>query len=155
MRVGCAVPAVVGLWAALAVGGPGAVAADEAPTGSMAETVPLAVVERLMNAFNAHDVEAMAAAVTEDVQWFSVSGAEIGVEADGVDALKAGMKSYFEAIPTARSELEGSFVSGKYVVVRERAYWGAGESERSQSSLAVYEIAGELVRRVWYYPAEG
>ena len=66
-----------------------------------------------------------------------------------------GMTSYFESTPSARSIIEDSMVSGRYVTVRERASWktGSGE-ERSQASVAVYEIRDGLIARVWYYPAE-
>jgi outer membrane protein assembly factor BamB len=115
---------------------------------------PGEVVEGLLQAFNDHDVDAMATFVADDVQWLAVQGAEIAVEADGKEALVAGMKGYFASIPKARSEAEGTFVSGRYVTVRERAYWTVDGEDRSQSSLAVYEVEDGKVLRVWYYPAE-
>ena len=51
--------------------------------------------------------------------------------------------------------LEDSLVSGRFVTVRERASWTSESGEeRSQASVAVYEIRDGLVARVWYYPAE-
>ena len=43
----------------------------------------LQVVQKLVEAFNAQDVDAMAAQVTEDIEWLSIQGAAISVEARG------------------------------------------------------------------------
>ena len=65
------------------------------------------------------------------------------------------MTSYFDGIPSARSALEESMVSGRFVTVRERASWqDKNGEERSQVSVAVYETRDGRVARVWYYPAE-
>ncbi len=126
-------------------------------------TSPLEVVEALMRAFNEHDVDAMLAHVTEDVEWMSVpaEGASLAVEATGKSALRERMMSYFEGIPSARAVIEDWMASSddggsRFVTVRERASWTSKESgdERSQTSIAVYEIRDSLVARVWYYPAE-
>lgn len=115
----------------------------------------LRAVERLMRAYNAHDVGAMAQAVTDDIGWFSVEKESIGIEARGRASLLRGMASHFEAIPSARSEVESAEVSGRYVVVRERARWdGPDGNARTQSSLSIYEVRDGLVAAVWYFPAE-
>ena len=108
-----------------------------------------------MRAFNKHDVEGMLVHVTDDVEWMSVQGATLSVEASGKGTLRGGMASYFESIPSAQSTLEDSMVWGPYVTVVERASWTSKDGkERSQDSIAVYEIRKGLVARVWYYPAE-
>lgn len=85
----------------------------------------------------------------------SVQGTSVSVEASGKDALRQGMASYFRSIPSARSTIEDSMISGRYVVVRERASWkDKNGEERSQAAVAVYEVRDGLVARVWYYPAE-
>ena len=118
-------------------------------------TPPLEVVDALMRAFNEHDVDAMLTHVTDDVEWLSVQGAALAVEASGKSALREGMASYFENIPSARSTVEDSILSGRLVTVRERASWTNKSGEdRSQTSIAVYEIHDGLIARVWYYPAE-
>ena len=124
-------------------------------TSPAAETHPsIELVERLQAAFNEHDVMAMAKCVTSDIAWYSVNGGEIAAEAVGKTALIEGMNAYFDAIPTARSETEHAYVSGKYVIARERAFWEQEGVTQSQSSLAIYEIEDNLIVRVWYYPAE-
>ena len=118
---------------------------------------PLAVVEALMRAFNDHDVEAMLEQVTEDVELIYVDGGTSAVGATGKQTLGKEMRGYFAALPTVRSKLEGSMVSegSRFVTVRERVTWDPGDGQqRSQASVAVYEIEDGLIARVWYYPAE-
>lgn len=116
---------------------------------------PLEIVQGLSEAFNDHNVEAMARWLDNDVQWMSLNGSELAIEADGRAALITGMKDYFASLPSARSHIEQSMVTGRYVTVLERASWIGRDGEaRSQSALAVYEIRDAKVLRVWYYPAQ-
>jgi len=135
---------------------PVALIAAAAPLPAFAEEPDpaLAAVRTLLAAFNAHDVDAMCKAVTEDAGWYAVDGASIAVEAAGREALRDGMTRYFQALPTVRSRFESEAVSGAYVMVRERASWTADGEERSQSSLAVYRVEDGRVAAVWYYPVE-
>ena len=114
----------------------------------------LEIVLQMMKAFTAQDPEAMSATLADDIGWYSIVGDTLTVQAEGKDELLTGLRSYFESIPTAHSEVEESFVSGKYVLIRERGYWHEDGVQRSQSSLAVYEIREGLIARVWYFPAE-
>ena len=113
-----------------------------------------APIRGLMEAYNAHDAAAMLEYVTGDVEWLSVAGAEISVEARGRANLAGGMIEYFAELPSARAEIERFLVAGSLVTVVERAYWKVEDAEHSQASLAVYELQDDKIRRVWYYPAE-
>jgi len=92
--------------------------------------------------------------VTDDVKWLSLVADSVVIEASGRGALKQAMQSYFKAIPSARSEIEAALLSGSFVAVRERAFWQGKVGEKSQFSLAVYEVRDEKILRVWYFPAE-
>jgi hypothetical protein len=141
--------------AALVLTGCGASERD-APSEMGAISPVLGIVREHMEAFNRHDVEAMAARVAPDFVWFGVAGEEVTVEARGRAALADGMRSYFAALPSVRSEIEESVVSGSFVAIRERATWtDASGAQRTQASLGIYEIRDGLIQRVWYYPAEG
>ena len=109
------------------------------------------VVERFLEAFNRHDVEAMLALAHPDVQWLTVAGDKISVDTAGQAALRDSMKSYFASLPTARSTFESTMVAGPFVTVLERARWQGKSGERTQAALAVYEVQEGKVRRVWYY----
>jgi metallo-beta-lactamase class B len=115
---------------------------------------PRVAVERLLGAYNAHDVQGVSAMVTEDFRWYSVDGGSVSVEVAGREALAAALEAYFASFPTAKSTLEQVMESGKYVIVHERAHWTRDGVDRSQSALAVYEVRAGRVAAVWYYPAE-
>jgi len=104
--------------------------------------------------FNAHDVDGMLNVVSEDIQWLSIGADSVVMETEGKDALRQAMADYFKAVPSARSEIEGALPSGSFVAVRERAFWTTEQGEKSQASLAVYEITEGKIERVWYFPAE-
>lgn len=111
------------------------------------------LVERFVEAFNRHDVEALVALAHEEIEWLSVAGAEISIETRGKAALAESLAGYFRSCPTCRSAIEVGPASGSFLSALERATWEAGGETRSQTSLSVYEIEDGLVRRVWYYPS--
>lgn len=125
--------------------------AQQAPDAP--EPDPKPVVERFLEAFNRHDVEAMLALAHPDVQWLSVNGDRISVETSGHEALRESMTKYFVSLPSAAASHERTMSAGPYVTVVERARWKGDKGERSQAALAVYEVQEGKVRRVWYYPA--
>lgn len=110
-------------------------------------------VRGMSEAFNAQDVPGMLKWVADSIEWYSVQGGEIAVEARGAQALESGMTSYFEALPSARSELTTLEVLGPWVTTHELARWTVQEEERTQASVGVYEVREGRVRRVWYFPA--
>lgn len=115
---------------------------------------PTRIVEQFIAAYNAHDVEAMLALVHPTVQWLSVDGAAVAVEADGAETLGEAMSGYFAALPSSRSTAEAIMEAGHFVSVWERAQWESNGETRTQRSLAVYEVEEGKIRRVWYYPAQ-
>jgi hypothetical protein len=113
-----------------------------------------AVVECYIAAYNRHDVDAMVELVHPEVEWLSVTGATISVEAHGAAALHAALRRYFASLPSARAAIEAMMPAGAYVSVYERAHWEVRGEGRSQTALAVYEVADGRIRRVWYYPVQ-
>jgi len=115
----------------------------------------LATAMQLLDAFNRHDPAAMAALVDHDFQLYYVSSEGVSeLATSGPDQLENQMVEYFRTRPTVRSEVEGSIDGPRFAAFRERAISRHGEVERSQSSMAVYEVVDGKILRVWYYPAE-
>ena len=114
---------------------------------------PADIVRAYMVAYNAHDVEAMLALVSEDLTWFTIEQDDVRTEIEGTYYLELGMTAYFQAIPDSRSEIRALSVSGAFVSVVEQAFWQSEGETGTQCALAVYEIEEELIRRVWYYAA--
>ena len=106
------------------------------------------VVERLMEAFNAHDVEAMIGLVTDDVElYYADENGAFAPASRSATQLATDMRAYFAANPSVQSRVEAVVPGPIFVSIRERIVGG-------QSSLGVYEVRQGLVRRVWYFPAE-
>ena len=115
---------------------------------------PINIVEQFIAAFNAQDPDRMAQYVTDDIQWLSVNGPQLSVETNGKTALLDSMSRYFKSCASCRSKLFTPIVLGHRVSVIEQASWEHNGERRSQKSLAVYELAGQAIRRVYYFPAD-
>jgi hypothetical protein len=114
----------------------------------------MASVEGLIAAFNAHDSDAMAEFLTDDVVWLSVANGNVAVEANGKSDLIASMDAYFESCPTCRSEISESISTPARTSAIEIASWEGKSGPQSQRSLSIYEFSGDLIHRVYYFPAE-
>ena len=120
----------------------------------LAETTQEKRVREFVAAFNARNIDAMLDAVDENVQWLSVDGAKIAVEAEGKKALRQSMESYFRGCPSCKSNLEWIQTAGIRVTALERASWSGKSGPKSQKSLSVYEFRDGKIVRVYYFPAD-
>lgn len=118
------------------------------------QETPETQLQRLFEAYNAHQIDDMVALMADNVTWLSVMGDSVAVEITGKEPLKEFMTSYFNALPSAKSQAEGMLINGSFVTVKERAMWEQNGEARSQASIAVYEFEGALIRRVWYYASQ-
>ncbi len=116
-----------------------------------ANEVPDAVAG-LFESFNQHNPQAMMAFVTEDVEWLSVDGQEVGVETTGRAELESAMQDYFDGIPDVQTTIEAIITAGDYLAIRERSSWPTEEGTKTAAALAVYQIDDGKVRRLWYFP---
>ncbi len=116
--------------------------------------VPVRIVSEHLRAFNAGDVDGMSKLQHPDIEWLSVNGNSISVEVAGRDALSKNMAEYFQSPSKITGSLRDWSVNAPYVSVTETASWTAKDgTKKSQSSMTVYELEDNLIRRVWYYPA--
>lgn len=111
------------------------------------------LVERFVAAFNQQDVDAMLEFSTADLRWMSVSGDRISIETSTHAALRDAMTGYFESTPGARAEILSTSKSGPFVHTLEKVFWLSGGTEKSQCSMAMYEILDGKLQNVWYFPA--
>jgi hypothetical protein len=112
------------------------------------------IVREFVAAFNAHDSVVMSKLVAEDVQWLSISGDSVSIETGGKSVLISAMDGYFQSCPTCRSHIKEMIASGERVSAIEDAAWEGRDGPRTQRSLSVYEFSGNLIKRVYYFPAE-
>lgn len=106
-------------------------------------------------AFNQQDADAMVQMLTPQAQWLSVDGEKITAEGSSRDAIGKSMRAYFKSCPTCRSRLAGVVATANRLTAVEVAQWqtGAGK-QKEQRGVSVYEFAGPLISRVYYFPAE-
>lgn len=112
------------------------------------------LVAQFIEAFNRQDPDAMMRLMAPDIQWLSVDGDKISAEGRSRDEIGASMKSYFKSCPTCRSKLERVIATPKRLSAIEVAQWKKGDVAKEQRSVSVYEFAGPLISRVYYFPAE-
>lgn len=138
----------------LLLAGPPAMSAQGAPAvAPPRDTTAIAVIQAYVQAYNAHDVDAVLSFLAPDFVWLSISGDSLTVEARGLAMVRTQLTDYFRQLPSARSELEALTVLGPWVSAKERAHWTGSAGPRSQAALSVYEVRGGRIQRVWYYPS--
>lgn len=143
------------LWpAVLAVSLAAVVAVSLESSKANAEVKQETLVRELVAAFNARDIEAMLAAMDENIQWLSVNEAKITIETEGKKALRESMEKYFRRCPSCKSSLDWVKKSGSRVMAMERATWSGKSGMKSQTSLSIYEFRNGKILRVYYFPVD-
>jgi uncharacterized protein (TIGR02246 family) len=108
--------------------------------------IPEDVVQRQLDTFNAHDLEAFLESFTDDVVIHDLlDGSPI---LEGRHAFRARYERVFRDRPRVHAELVGRIVIGDIVVDRERLT--DGEEHPPEDALAIYEVVGDRVRRMWF-----
>lgn len=111
------------------------------------------IVQRQLDAYNAHDLEAFAACFRDDVRLFRVPADGTPPSAPttvGTPALRAFYAEHRFSIPTLRAELLGRLAAGDKVIDHERIH---GLGEQPVEMLAVYRIEAGLIVDVWFFTA--
>lgn len=89
----------------------------------------ITTVHRFHDAFNDHDLDALATLVTADCVFENTFPPPDGTRFAGAEAVCAAFAELFASSPQAHFELEEMFAAGDRVVVRWRYQWGGGEQE--------------------------
>ncbi|MGZ4621920.1 MAG: nuclear transport factor 2 family protein [Blastococcus sp.] len=84
-----------------------------------------AAIARFDEAINDHDLDALAAAMTDDCIWEDTAPPD-GNRHEGRAAVLAAMATFVAGSPNARFETEELFVFGDRAVLRWRYAWGDG-----------------------------
>lgn len=113
-------------------------------------------VRAFIDAFNTHEPSQMIKLCAEDIKWGYVSQDSHDLAGQGKEQLATEMEAYFQSTPDVRAKAENIIVTGNTVAVIERVYWkpSGKDQEKTQSSIAVYQLSENLIQSVWYYPEQ-
>lgn len=111
---------------------------------AVADFAPITVVQRQVEAYNAHDANAFASTYAPDAQVFNHPSE---LAESGRDEIRANYAAFFAQAPNVRAEILEAMTMGKYVVARERIT-GLPDS-RTVDGVVIYLVEGGLIARVW------
>lgn len=109
-------------------------------------TDPEAIVQSQLAAYNARDLSAFLATYSEDAQLFEQPSKLL---ANGVDQLRERYAARF-AEPNLHAVVMRRIVMGNFVIDHERVTRTFPEGTGIQDAIAIYEVEGTLIRRVWF-----
>ncbi len=103
-------------------------------------------VQRQLEAYNAHDLERFVAEYAEDVRVYRMPAAEPALS--GKAAISEHYASNRFNNPVLHAQVVNRIVSGNKVVDHERI---TGLGPQVVEAIAVYEVAGDVIRTVWFF----
>ena len=104
-------------------------------------TANLDRIASFMQAYNAHDINAMLLNMTEDVKWLNVAN----------NQLNEAMQAHFKAKPDARSRIKDSIVLGNTIAIVEEAFSLKNGITSSQCAMSIYQLRKGLISSITYY----
>lgn len=111
---------------------------------------PEEVVQRQLDAFNDHDLDAFVPLFDDDVVIFGLVDGSIVLR--GIDAFRDRYLAVFRNRPKVRAQLVGRLTLGTFVIDQERLT--NGDDHPPEDALAIYEVAGDVVTRMWFIEPE-
>lgn len=105
-----------------------------------------AAAQRQLEAYNARDAQAFAAAYAPDVEIFDLPGAARTLS--GRDDLRARYATLFAASPELHCRLLARMVHAPFVVDHEQVSGLRGGAP--VFAVAIYQVEAGLIRRVWF-----
>ena len=111
---------------------------------SILKPTPEELADQQLLAYNAHNLEAFLAPYAEDVEIYDLETNTLKVK--GKDAMRK-QYSFLSTVKTLYCNLLNRIVQGNIVVDHEEIW---GEGGRKFYGLAIYEIKGDKIVRVWF-----
>lgn len=133
------------LIAAVALAGCSTTAPVDAPEAPSAAE---ALVQRQLDAYNAHDLEAFIATYSPDAELFDLPDAS-QPHTQGHAAMSEVYGRMFESSPKLRCEIAKRIVEGPYVIDHEICDLGEAGAPPMRAA-AIYQVENGLIRRVWF-----
>src|SRR3546814_14498112 len=114
------------------------------------EDQPEAVVERMLAAFNRHDVDGVIATYSPDIEFFVLGGERW---APGLEAWRKQNESMFESAPGLHCEVPDRLVQGHYVIAH--APLTSDADDQALAPHIIYHVRRTHVRPSWSVPVFG
>ena len=115
---------------------------------SAAKATPVDVVQRQLEAYNAHDLAAFMATYSDAIRLYRLPNAAPAFESKAAMADFYGQHRF--SIPALRAEIVNRMVLGNKVVDHERVH---GLPDGVIEAVAIYEVVDGLIQNVWFvYP---
>ena len=109
-------------------------------------TNPETVVQRQLEAYNAHDIPAYIATFSADAELFGLPGTAPVLS--GRSAVRTYYADRFAQNPQLRGEVTERMVFGNIVIYRELLH-GLSDLEPVEL-VAIYQVEDNLIRRIWF-----
>ena len=106
---------------------------------------PVDMAQRQLDAYNAHDLEAFVACYHPDVEIRDFPGGELRMQ--GREAMRERYGPMFRR-PSLHAVLVQRTALASVVIDEERVT--GIQDDREVRAVAIYEVAGDLIRRVWF-----
>ena len=116
------------------------------PAQPLDAAAPEAVVQRQLDAYNRHDLDAFMATYRDDAKVWRMPAATPAL--DGADAIRAFYRDARFNVPTLHAELLARTVLGGKVADHERV---TGLKADPTEALAVYEVVDGRIANVWLF----
>ncbi len=107
---------------------------------------PVAVVQRQLDAYNAHDLDAFMATYRDDAKVWRVPATAPAL--DGAHAIRAYYRDHRFNLPTLHADLVARTASGHKVVDHERV---TGLGDGPVDAIAVYDVVDGRIASVWLF----
>lgn len=111
---------------------------------------PVEIVQRQLDAFNEHDLEAFMPLFADDVVIYDLLDGHVVLR--GIESFRQRYVEVFRERPLVRAELGGRLALGQIVIDLEQLT--DGDEHPPEEALAIYEIKGEVVTRMWFVEPE-
>jgi hypothetical protein len=113
-------------------------------------TDPEIIVQAQLDAFNEHDLDALLALFAEDVVIYDLVDGSVVLR--GIEAFRSRYVAVFRDRPRVHAALVGRLELGSFVIDLERLT--DGDEHPPEDALAIYEVQGNVIRRMWFIEPE-
>ncbi len=122
------------------------------PAASHQLSAEAGLVQRQLDAYNAHDLDGFIATYSPDIEIFEITDAATP-RMTGLAGMREVYGEMFATIPNLHCNLGNRIAEGAYVIDHEICIMGE-PSDPPERAIAIYQVEGGLIRRVWFAPVE-